>query len=46
MSNEELENEFEEDLKENYDEFENIDNFDEDKIWKRRYTILFDINLV
>jgi hypothetical protein len=29
MSNEELENEFEEDLKENYDEFENIDNFDE-----------------
>jgi hypothetical protein len=32
MSNEELENEFEEDLKENYDEFENIDNFDEDKI--------------
>ena len=34
MSNEELENEFEEDLKENYDEFENIDNFDEDKIWK------------
>jgi hypothetical protein len=30
MSNEEIENEFEEDLKENYDEFENIDNFDED----------------
>jgi hypothetical protein len=29
MSNEEIENEFEEDLKENYDEFENIDNFDE-----------------
>lgn len=29
MSNEELENEFEEDLKENYDEFESIDNFDE-----------------
>ena len=30
MSNEEIEKEFEEDLKENYDEFENIDNFDED----------------
>jgi hypothetical protein len=30
MSNEEIENEFEEDLKENYDEFENIDYFDED----------------
>ncbi len=29
MSNEEIENEFEEDLKENYDEFENIDYFDE-----------------
>lgn len=29
MSNAEIENEFEEDLKENYDEFENIDNFDE-----------------
>ncbi len=29
MSNEELENEFEKDLKENYDELENIDNFDE-----------------
>lgn len=29
MSNEEIENEFEEDLKENYDEFENIDEFDE-----------------
>jgi hypothetical protein len=28
MSNEEIENEFEEDLKENYDEFENIDYFD------------------
>ena len=28
MSNE-LENEFEEDLKESYDEFENIDNIDE-----------------
>ena len=37
MSNEELENEFEEDLKENYDEFENIDNFDEGKIWKEGY---------
>ena len=32
MSNEELENEFEEDLKENYDELENIDNFDDCKI--------------
>ena len=30
MSNEEIENEFEEDLKENYDEFENIDNLDEE----------------
>jgi hypothetical protein len=29
MSNEEIENEFEEDLKENYDEFENIDDLDE-----------------
>lgn len=30
MSNEELETEFEEDLKENYDEFESIDNLDEE----------------
>jgi hypothetical protein len=30
MSNEELENEFEEDLKETYDEFESIDNLDEE----------------
>jgi hypothetical protein len=29
MSNEELEKEFEDDLKENYDEFENIDNLEE-----------------
>jgi hypothetical protein len=29
MSDEEIENEFEEDLKENYDEFENIDDLDE-----------------
>jgi hypothetical protein len=29
MSNEELETEFEEDLKESYDEFESIDNLDE-----------------
>ena len=29
MSNEELETEFEEDLKESYDEFECIDNLDE-----------------
>ena len=28
MSDEEIENEFEEDLKENYDEFENIDDLD------------------
>jgi hypothetical protein len=30
MSNEELETEFEEDLKESYDEFEIIDNLDEE----------------
>jgi hypothetical protein len=30
MSNEELETEFEEDLKETYDEFESIDNLDEE----------------
>jgi hypothetical protein len=30
MSNEELDTEFEEDLKESYDEFENIDNLDEE----------------
>ena len=29
MSKEELEKEFEEDLKENYDEFENIENLEE-----------------
>jgi hypothetical protein len=31
MSNEELETEFEEDLKESYDEFEIIDNLDEEE---------------
>jgi hypothetical protein len=30
MSNEELDTEFEEDLKESYDEFEIIDNLDEE----------------
>lgn len=30
MSNEELDMEFEEDLKESYDEFESIDNLDEE----------------
>ena len=30
MSNEELDTEFEEDLKESYDEFERIDNLDEE----------------
>lgn len=30
MSNEELETDFEEDLKESYDEFESIDNLDEE----------------
>jgi hypothetical protein len=30
MSNEELDTEFEEALKESYDEFENIDNLDEE----------------
>jgi hypothetical protein len=30
MSNEELDTEFEEDLKESYDEFEDIDNLDEE----------------
>jgi hypothetical protein len=30
MSNEELDIEFEEDLKESYDEFESIDNLDEE----------------
>jgi hypothetical protein len=33
-------------LKENYDEFENIDNFDEDKIWKEDILFYLILNLV